>query len=491
MSADHALLQVIIFLAAIAFVVPVARRLNLAPILGYLAAGLAIGPYGFALVQDSHVIHWLAELGVVFLLFAVGLELSLTRLRTIPPAVLALGLLQIFVTLGVIAAGLWLIGTDPVTALILGAGFCLSSTALVALMLSERGEIFLRFGRIAIAILLVQDLAVVPFVIAVQMVGGDGAMSANLWVDLAAAAAALLAIVLAGRLLVPRVLRVVAQGRSTEVMIAATLVIVLGVSWLADAVGLSMILGAFLAGVLLADTEYRHSIEADVEPVRGILMAVFFVSVGMRVDPGPALAEPLIFVLGILTLLAVKAALIFVLARLTGVTGGLAMRLGFTLSQAGEFGFILFGLALSLGVLPGPVAQFAILTIAATMAVTPFLDQLGQRLGGDLDRRLEPGLDDLETETADLSDHVIVAGFGRVGHTVTQLLADQKIPVIALDVDASDVRLARQRGQPVYFGDAMRPDVLRAVGAERARAIVVTLDRTHTCLLYTSPSPRD
>lgn len=479
MSADQTLFEIIVFLVAIAVVVPLARRLRIAPVLGYLAAGLILGPYGFGLVRTEEVVHWLAELGVVFLLFAIGLELSLTRLGAIRPSVLVLAALQIVVTAGAIGGALAAFGADWRVAAVLGAGLSLSSTALAATLLAERGEIFLRYGRIAIAVLLIQDLAVVPFLIAVPLLAGSGGLPDDMIWAAGRAVGAVLAIVVLGRLILPPLLRILAAGRNTEVMVAATIAIVLGVGWISHWAGLSMMLGAFLAGVLLAETDYRHSIEADVQPLRGILLALFFLTVGMSVDPAPAIDEPLLAAGLVLALVALKTLVIGVLGVATGQGAGLSLRLGLMLSQAGEFGFVLFGLALVSGVLDGQTVSMAAIVIAGSMALTPFLAQLSGRIAARLDRNGGADVAELESECKDLEGHVIVAGFGRVGRTVAHLLLERKIPVIALDIDAVDVHKARSDGLPVYYGDAVRPDVLRAVGAERAKAIVITLDQPH------------
>jgi CPA2 family monovalent cation:H+ antiporter-2 len=454
--------------AALAF-----RRLRLSPVLGYLAAGVLIGPHALGLIRDVESIDRLADLGVVFLLFSVGLELSFERLAALRRLVFGLGLLQVAATALVLWLGLRLLGMAGPAAAVLAGGLALSSTAVVVRALQEAGELSSPAGRAALAVLLFQDLAVVPLLAAVPLLAGGGAgLARSLTLALGTAAAALVAIVAVGRLAVRPLLRAVAGSRTPEVFTGVALLLVLGVGWLTSLAGVSMALGAFLAGVLIAETEYRHQVEGDIEPFRGLLLALFFMSVGMNLDLA-ALARGAPAVLGgAALLLAVKAAVLAALALAFRTRRATAVRLGLTLAQGGEFAFVLFGLAVDAGSLPAETARLAILVVAVTMALTPALVAAGRAAGRRLEARGAVGLDGAR----ELGARVVVAGFGRVGQTLGRLLDEHGVPYVALDLDPARVDAARQRGLPAFYGDAGRPDVLRVAGAHRASVAVVTLD---------------
>lgn len=477
MHASPALVDVLVILAAAVLVVPLFQRLRASAVVGYLVAGALIGPHGLDLIRDVEQTEVLGHFGVVFLLFAIGLELSLGTLASLRRQVFGLGALQVVVTGGALWAALRAAGAGGAEALVLGGGLALSSTAVVLRMLVERGELSSRHGRTTFAILLFQDLAVVPLLTLVPLLGGGetGVLGA-LGLALLRALGVLLAIGALGRLLVRPGLRLVAAARSPELFTAVVLLLVLGVGWLTELAGLPMALGAFLAGLLVAETEYRPQVEADVEPFRGVLLALFFMTVGMGVDLRLLASQaPLVAGL-VLALVTLKAAVAASLCRLFGLPGGSAAQVGLTLAQGGEFGFVLFALAAASGVVAPRTEQLALLVVALSMTVTPLLVLAGRRAG----QRLAPvpaTLADVEAETGDLRAHVLIAGFGRVGRTLARVLESQRISYVALDLDADRVAAARAGGLPVFFGDAARPEVLRAAGGGRARAAVVTLDQ--------------
>jgi CPA2 family monovalent cation:H+ antiporter-2 len=416
-----------------------------------------------------------AQFGVVFLLFSIGLSLSIERLGVLRRWVFGLGVAQMVVTVLALWGALLGLGLEAGPALVLGGALALSSTAVALQMLEERRELGTAYGRAAFAVLLLQDLAVVPLLTLVPLLRGPGAsVLPALGLAFLRAAVALVAILAAGRLLLRPALRVVARDGGPELFTAVVLLLVLGIGWLTEGAGLSMALGAFLAGVLVAETEFRPQVEADVLPFRGVLLALFFMTVGMGLDPALAWAHaPLL--LGLLAgLLVVKAVILAALGRAFGLSMANAAAVGLTLAQGGEFAFVLVALARGSGVVSAEIGQLVVLVVGLSMAATPLLFALKGRL--------TPRLERLGAEAALAADvggthgHVIVAGFGRVGWTLARLLEARGTPYVALDLDPERVAEAAAREQPVHFGDASRPGVLRAAGIERARAVVVTLD---------------
>lgn len=475
-----ALFDVLVLLSAAVLAVPLSRALKIGSVLGYLVAGVVIGPHALGLITEVEDTRRLGEFGVVFLLFAIGLELKLSRLAAMRRLVFGLGSAQVAVTATVLAGLVLAFSTvAPPVAMVVGAGLALSSTSVVLQILMDRGELTDRAGRVAFAVLLLQDLAVVPLLLLVDAVGGGGQSGAELMaMALLKAVGVGVLIVVVGRLLVRPFLRVMARAGTPEVFAAAALLVVLGTAWATGKAGLSMALGAFMAGVLLAETEFRHQVEADIQPYRGVLLGLFFMTVGMTLDLG-LLRRDLAVVLLLLTLLIViKATILFALAMAFRLGADIALHVGLLLAQGGEFAFVVFAQATANGVLPPAIAQVLTLAVTASMIITPLLAAIAGPLAMRLHCR-ERGLGRLE-ETEGISDHVIVAGFGRVGRTVAELLASSNQPYVALDLATDRVLAARADGLPVYFADASRHEVLTAAGANRARAVVVTLDRPGT-----------
>ena len=456
-------------------IVPVFRRFRASAVIGYLVAGALIGPQGLDLLRDIDATRVLGELGVVFLLFSLGLELSIERITSLRNYVFGLGTAQLVVTALVIWTGLRAFGVPSGAALVLGGGLALSSTAVVLQMLRQRRETGTRYGRIAVAVLLLQDLAVLPLLTLVPLLGRSesGTLSA-LAMAFVKAAAALLIIFAVGRLALRPLLRAVARGGDPELFTGIVLLLVLGVGGLTQLAGLSMALGAFLAGLLIAETEYRPQVEGDVQPFRGILLALFFMTVGMSINV-ELLAErgPLLAAL-VAALLVTKAGVLTLVSRGFGLAWPGAASVGVMLAQGGEFSFVLFALAGERQVLTAEIAQLAVLVVGLSMAVTPLLIAVSRALA----RRLPAGEPSAGTLAPhELHDHVLIAGFGRVGQTLALLLESRYVPYAALDLDHERVAEARGRGLPVFFGDASRVDVLRAIGVERARVAVITLDQ--------------
>jgi len=469
--------ETLIFLIAAVVVAPVFQRLRSSLVLGYLVAGVMIGPGILGLISGSKQVHNIAELGVVFLLFTIGLELSVDRLKVIRNQIFGVGTAQVVVTSVVIASIAWSVGFTLPTAVIIGGGLALSSTAVVLQLLSERGELASRRGRLTFAILLLQDLAVVPLLALVPAFAGQGddTVTALLW-TLGKALLLLAGVAVFGRFVVRPLFRAVAVGRSSELFAAVTLAVLLGMAWLTGTFGLSLAIGGFLAGLLLAETEYRHQVAADIQPFRGLLLGLFFMTVGISLDLG-IIIENTLLVLGLLAgLIVLKTLITMVLCRISGVSIAMSLNTAMVLSQAGEFGFVLFALAGGFGLLEAREATILGAVIALSMALTPGLAWLGNRLNKRLEAQFAERQEDMRAESADLKDHVIIAGFGRVGQSVVKTLTAAGIPYAAVEFEPTRVAEARAQGLSVHYGDASRVDVLEALGADRARAAVIILD---------------
>jgi CPA2 family monovalent cation:H+ antiporter-2 len=474
---SDAITDILIVLMAALAVVPLLHRFGISSILGYLAVGILIGPFGLRAIADPEEAAWLAELGVVFMLFAIGLELPVERLKTMRYYVFGLGGAQVVTTAIIIGVGAYLLGLDAEPAMIVGGILALSSTATVLKLLVDRGEAAARFGRIAVAVLLFQDLAVVPMLALIPLMGGDGA---NIWLTfgtaLAKAAIALTIIALAGRYLIRPLFRQIAQTGNAELFTAASLFILLGLGWVTQAAGMSMGLGAFLAGMLLASTPYRHQIEADIQPFRGLLLGLFFVTVGMGFDLSAVGHNLLNIVVLTLTLIFVKTVIMAAIGHAFRLKTETTWRTALLLAQGSEFGFVLVALALAGGILPRDLAQQIIAAIVLSICLTPLLAMLGARISITIRDRRGRKVSSIAAESEGLAQHVLVAGYGRVGQAVCRLLDEVGIPYVALDLDVQRVMSARARGFPVYFGDAARLDVLKAAGIERAALAVIAID---------------
>ena len=473
--------KLIVVLAATVVVVPLFQRLRLSAILGYLAIGAVIGEHGVKLIADSEATRLLGEFGVVFLLFTIGLELSVERLRAMRRYILGLGVAQVAVSGAVLALLAHMLFDMGVGAsLLVGCSLALSSTAIVVQILHEQRILIARPGRVTISVLLLQDLAVVPLLAFVPLLAGEpGSIGAALALAVAKAALAVTAIVIAGRLVLRPLFRFLAASQNRELFSALVLLVALGTGWATHSAGLSMALGAFLAGLLLAGSEYRHQVEADIMPFRGIFLGLFFITVGMAIDPALLLQQPALLIGLVLGLLLVKGLVVAGLASAMALPWRVAVRVALLLAGAGEFAFVVFGFALAEGVLERAVVQQLITVVGVSMAVTPALAAVGRVWA---ERLLRPRASELETlggESADLRDHVIIAGFGRVGQTIARMLAERNVRHVALDLDAGRVEQARAQGSMVFYGNAEWPAVLEAAGAQHAQALVATLADPH------------
>jgi len=462
-----------IFLGTAMIAVPLFRRLGFGSVLGYLAAGVVIGPWVLGLIDDAENILRFAELGVVFLLFIVGLELQPRRLWILRKQVFGLGLAQVVVT-GVVLAGLGLLaGLAPNVAWLVGFGLALSSTAFVLQMLAEKNQLTTTHGRWAFAVLLFQDLAVIPMLALIPLLGAatvatDGEVPGNVVISVLVT----VAVFAGGRFALRQMFRAVARWGNTETFTAAALLIVIGAALLMESAHLPMGLGAFLAGMLLADSEYRHQLEADIAPFKGLLLGLFFIAVGMTANLGLLAERWLTIVSVMLGLLLVKATIIFALGRVFGLSKARAGTLSMVLPQGGEFAFILFATAISYGIISQTDAEFFILVVTLSMATTPLLfifneKVLGRWLGGGATHRF-----DVIPQT---QNSVIIAGFGRVGQVIGRILAMRGIPFTAIDSSVEQVDIVRRFGNKVYYGEPHRLDILRAARVDACTIIVVAI----------------
>ncbi len=478
--------EMLLFLGTAGIAVPLFHRLRVSPVLGFLIAGVALGPYGLGglaravpalsvlSIGDARRLDDIAELGVVFLLFMVGLELSFERLSRLRRLVFGFGALQLALSAAVIAVPAVALGLSAPAAVVLGLALALSSTAVTVPVLAERRHLNSSAGRTVFSVLLFQDLAVAPLLFTVTALSTprDAGLGVALLVTLGPAALALALIVFLGRLVLRPLFHVVAATKSTEFFMAACLLVVIGTGAVAVEGGLSMSLGAFLAGLLLAETEFRREIEVTIEPFKGLLLGLFFVSIGFGLDLGAIAARPELIAALCLGVVALKALIVYGLARLFRLPRGVSGEVALLLGPSGEFAFVLVAQAAAAGLLPGPVAHVTTVAVTLTMMLIPFLARVGQRLGrrpAAVPVPAEPPPDDGEAR-------VIIVGYGRVGRLVGEMVALHGLPFIAVDGDARLVRRERDAGSPVYYGDATRHDFLEKCGLGVARGLVVTLN---------------
>ncbi|HET6194407.1 MAG TPA: monovalent cation:proton antiporter-2 (CPA2) family protein, partial [Acetobacteraceae bacterium] len=459
-------------LAAATIAVPLTRRAGFGSVLGYLLAGLVIGPGGLRLITDVGAIASIAELGVVMLLFLIGLEVRPQRLWVMRRSVFGLGTAQVFLTGAILAALAYAFGLAWQGSVVLGAGLAMSSTAIVLPLLAERDLLRTPAGRDAFAVLLFQDIAFIPFVAIAPLLSSSEVPDHVPWLDVARGVAAIAVILVGGRFLLRPLFRAIGGARTPEVFTIVALLVVASAAFIATAGGLSPSLGAFMAGVLLSDSEYRHELQADIEPFEGLLLGFFFISVGMSVDLALARAQPLLILAATAALLLVKSTIGFGLGRIARQDTVNALRFGAALPQASEFSFVLFDAAVAAGALSTAGRSIATLVTAASMLATPILFA-GVEAGIARSRRTpRPEYDTIDAGPTP----VIIAGFGRFGQIIGRVLRMHGIEFTALERDPGQVDVVRRFGTKVYFGDPTRLDMLRAAGAETAKLLVVALD---------------
>lgn len=469
------LAQSAVFLAAAVIAVPLFRRYQMGAILGYLAAGVVIGPSGLGIIGGVSSIMHVAELGIVMLLFVIGLELQPSRLWVLRKSVFGLGAAQVTLTAALIAAVSVAFGLPLATAVVIGFALAMSSTAFVLQTLAERGELTTRKGRSSFAILLFQDIAVIPLLALIPLLGaGDETpIGAEAWLAAGKAIAVIAAIVFGGRYLLRPVFRLIAGSGIKEIFTAAALLVVIGTALGVASVGLSMSLGAFLAGMLLADSEYRHELEANIEPFKGLLLGLFFISVGMSVDLGLILREPGTITAMVLGLMLIKAAVLFVVTRFAGQDSRSALSVAATLSQGGEFAFVIFAIAVAGGIMETALVSSLVIAVIISMALTPLAMTLDDALRKRTSGKAEENFDEIEEP----ENRIIIAGFGRVGQMVARILTARDIGFTALDISSEQIEVVRRFGNnKAYYGDASRLDMLGAAGAHEAQLFVLAID---------------
>ena len=474
---NHSLLfNAFVYLLAAVLAVPLSKRLGFGAVLGYLVAGVVIGPWGLGLIREAEAILHFAEFGVVLLLFAIGLELNPGRLWAMRKPILGLGAAQVIVTAAILTGIGIASGLNSSVAVVAAMGLSLSSTAMALQLLNERNLLPTPAGHSGFSVLLFQDIAVIPMLAVIPLLGVstvDAAGSGFDWLALLQAIAVIVLIIIGGRFALRPVLRLIAATELREVFTAFSLLLVIATALLMQAVGMSMALGAFLAGVLLAESEYRHALESDIEPFKGLLLGLFFIAVGMSIDFGILLREPMLIAGLALGLVAMKAMVLFMLGRVYGLPARQLPLFALVLSQGGEFAFVLFGVAQSFGVFPATITDTLIVTVALSMLTTPLLMVFNDKfIAPRLDRTPAPPMDEME----DQGHPVIIAGFGRFGQIVGRLLHANGIDATVLEHDPDHIETLRRFRFKVFYGDACRLDLLRAAGADSAKLLVIAID---------------
>lgn len=459
----------VIFLSAAVVAVPLAQRLGLGSVLGYLLAGVAIGPWGMGLISDVDAILHFAEFGVVLLLFLIGLELNPKKLWQLRKPILGLGGGQVVLSTAAIALLVNAFGLSWQVSLVVGMGLALSSTAIALRVIEEQGLGGSETGQSGFAVLLFQDIAVIPMLALLPILAGN---TVGNWLDGLSTLAAIIALLVGGHYLLRPIFRFVVVTGVRELFTATALLIVLGIALIMDQLGLSMALGTFLAGVLLAESEYRHELEIAIEPFKGLLLGLFFIAVGMAVNLGLLVLEPVAVLSAVVVLIGIKVLVMYGLGRAFGTRPKARSSIAVILSQGGEFAFVIFTAAQAENILDPELAAFLLVVVSISMVTTPLL-LLAQK---HWFARTINDVDEMETDVIDRSPRVIIAGFGRFGQVVGRLMYANKIRITVLESDVSQIQLLRRFGYKVFYGDATQLDLLRAAGASKAEAIVICTD---------------
>jgi len=478
---------ILILLSSAVFAVALLRTLRLPPLLAYFLIGLALGPHTFGLVDDSEAVRELAEFGVVFLMFSIGLEFSLPQLYAMRSTVFGLGGAQVLISMAYTIAATMLLGLDWRAALVVGGAMAMSSTAIASKMLVERVELNSRHGRLSIGVLLFQDIAVVPLLILIPALAAPGGDLVSMLGHSALKAALVLAVLLYfGKSLVNPWFELVARQRSQELFVLNVLMVTLGLAFATKIAGLSYALGAFVAGMLISETRYRYQVEADISPFRDILLGLFFITLGMQLDMHSLLDNAGWILLTALALVLVKAGLVTSLCRAFGHEPGVAIRTGLTLAQAGEFSFVLLAQGTEFNLLQPHHAQVVLAAMLLSMVLAPFIIQYNGRiarlLAPSYQRSRTQQLGEIATTSEGMAGHAVICGYRRSGQNLARFLTQENIPYVALDLDPVRVREAATAGLPVAYGDSARREVLKAAGVERARVVVVSFSDLNASL---------
>ncbi|CRG51248.1 glutathione-regulated potassium-efflux system protein KefB [Yersinia wautersii] len=471
MEGTGLLTAVLVFLFAAVVAVPIAQRLGIGAVLGYLIAGIAIGPWGLGFIRDVDEILHFSELGVVFLMFIIGLELNPAKLWQLRRSIFGVGAGQVVITAAVLGALLYFTQFAWQAAVIGGVGLAMSSTAMALQLMREKGMNRNEGGQLGFSVLLFQDMAVIPALALIPILAGNEG-GANDWAKIGLKIAAFAGMLIGGRYLLRPLFRYIVASGVREVFTAAALLVVLGSALFMDALGLSMALGTFIAGILLAESEFQHELEIAIEPFKGLLLGLFFISVGMALDLGVLFTHLLDVLLGVLVLVFIKSAILYGLARVFGLRRSVRLQFAGVLSQGGEFAFVLFSAAFSQRVLNAEQLALLLVVVTLSMMTTPLLMQVIDRI---LVRRYNAQEESDEKPFVEDNDpQVIIVGFGRFGQVIGRLLMANKMRITVLERDVSAVSMMRKYGYKVYYGDATELELLRAAGAEKAKAIVIT-----------------
>jgi len=485
--------ETLLFLTLTGILIPLLQRFRVNQVIGFLIMGAVVGPYGAGSLVDTWPwLSWitiprrqgvqaLAELGVIFLMFLIGLDLSLPRVWAMRRWVFGAGSAQVALSALAIGGLAYAFGNSMEVAVVLGLVLSLSSTAVVMQLLTQARALATPLGQATFSVLMLQDFAVVPLLIIVDLLaqGSSHGVVEKLATTAALSVGVVTLILFAGRKLVAPLFRAFAQQHQSEVFMALTLLVTLSIAGATAAAGLSMALGAFLAGLLLAETEYRHEVEITIEPFKGLLMGLFFMSVGMGIDVQEIIRDPVWIASSVVGLLLIKSVLTMAVLRVGGLTWGQALEGGMLLGQGGEFAFIVIGSALGAGLLAPQIGQFMLMVVSLSLLVTPLFARLGQQLGQRWDARLHPQGPDASGSLVvpDVSGHVVVIGFGRVGQLLGEVFDQQRVPYLALEHNVERVARLRSEGRPIYYGNASRPELLHKLGLDRAASLVVTMDQ--------------
>lgn len=481
--------EILILLAAAVIAVAIFRRFNLPPILGYLFVGMLVGPHGLQWIPDTEDTRFLAEFGVVFLLFTIGLEFSLPKLLAMKGAVLGLGGSQVLLSTALAGAVAWAVGVPWEGALMVGGVMALSSTAIVIKQLTEQLEINSRHGHNAVGILLFQDLAVIPFLILIPILASDGGgwTVGPLLFGMVKGGFIFVAMLALGHWLLRPLFREIAAARSAELFVLTVLLVSLAAAWATHLAGLSLALGGFVAGAMIGETEFRHQVEADIRPFRDVLLGLFFITIGMLLNVEQVIGLWPWVLLTLFGFVVVKGVLITSLCRAFGNEAGVSLRTGFVLAQGGEFGFALLSLAMGANLFDYETGQVVLGATLLSMALAPVMIRFNGHAAKYLFtksylRNRQHLEDDIQREARNLRDHVVICGYGRIGQNIGHFLEHEGFPYAALDLDPHRVREARAAGESVFYGDATHPEILRAAGIDRAQALVISFDDEHAAL---------
>ncbi|AIL66106.1 Glutathione-regulated potassium-efflux system protein KefC [Rickettsiales bacterium Ac37b] len=475
--------NILLLLAASVVVVGIFKKLNLSPVLGYFAAGAIIGVHGLNIIKTADT-ELFADFGVIFLLFAIGLELTFERLKAMRLYVFGFGTLQVVITSVVLGYLINMLGVNIKAAMIIGGGLAMSSTAVVLQVIAENRQQSTQVGRLSLSNLLMQDFAVVPLLVLIPLLSSN---TTNIFSALGSAFVkaliALLVIFMLGRLMLRPFFKMITSAnpaKTNELFVATTLLIALGAAWSTEYMGLSHALGAFVAGLLVAETEFQRQAEESIYPFKGLFLGLFFMTVGMSIDINMVVEQIGIIALCSLSLLAVKALIIIALSLIFRLSLSTSIHTGLLLSQGGEFGFILFNLAMERKLIDSEFGQLLLAVITVTMALTPLLSAIGSRIATKLEKKVPTSPEVIYKGISDLDNHVIVIGFGRVGKMVARLLEAENVNYVAIDVDTQNVEEGCAEGFPLYAGNGAHLETLKALGIERARSVIITVDNEVT-----------